>query len=72
MGTKKSNATSILDRNQLVMDHIHLVKFVVARLNISLPPGVTKDDYTVWDVPVLLMPLKNMMIPKAQPLKLMR
>ena len=31
-------------RNQLVMDHVYLVKFVVNRLSNSLPPSLSKED----------------------------
>jgi RNA polymerase sigma factor FliA len=30
--------------SQLVISHLYLVKFVVNRMTMSLPPGVTKDD----------------------------
>ena len=30
--------------NQLVINHLYLVKFVVNRMTMNLPPGVTKDD----------------------------
>jgi RNA polymerase sigma factor for flagellar operon FliA len=32
------------EENQLVVSHLYLVKFVVSRLTMNLPPGVTKDD----------------------------
>ena len=31
-------------RNRLVEDHVHLVKYVVNRMAISLPPGMGRDD----------------------------
>jgi len=32
------------NENQLVISHLYLVKFVVSRMTMNLPPGVTKDD----------------------------
>lgn len=32
------------NENQLVISHLYLVKFVVNRMTMNLPPGVTKDD----------------------------
>ena len=31
-------------RNEMIMDHLYLVKYVVNRMTMNLPPGVTKDD----------------------------
>lgn len=31
-------------QNKLVVDHVYLVKYVVNRLTMNLPPGVSKDD----------------------------
>jgi RNA polymerase sigma factor FliA len=38
--TVKTTAT----RNTLVEEHVHLVKFVVNRMSVSLPPGMGRDD----------------------------
>lgn len=35
---------NIEDRNQLVSDHVHLVKYVVARMSVNLAPGVSRED----------------------------
>ena len=32
------------NENQLVVSHLYLVKFVVSRMTMNLPPGLTKDD----------------------------
>ncbi|MGC6367823.1 MAG: FliA/WhiG family RNA polymerase sigma factor [Candidatus Marinamargulisbacteria bacterium] len=36
--------SSLKNEKQLVISHLYLVKFVVNRLTMNLPPGVTKDD----------------------------
>jgi RNA polymerase sigma factor for flagellar operon FliA len=32
------------NQNELVISHLYLVKFVVSRMTMNLPPGVTRDD----------------------------
>ena len=32
------------EQNELITSHLYLVKYVVNRLTMNLPPGVTKDD----------------------------
>lgn len=39
-----NNPSSVKNEKQLVISHLYLVKFVVNRLTMNLPPGVTKDD----------------------------
>ena len=39
-----NNSSSVKNEKQLVISHLYLVKFVVNRLTMNLPPGVTKDD----------------------------
>tara|TARA_Y100001935_G_C17311184_1_gene516396 strand:- start:508 stop:1245 length:738 start_codon:yes stop_codon:yes gene_type:complete len=39
-----SSSLSEKNENQLVVSHLYLVKFVVSRMTMNLPPGVTKDD----------------------------
>ncbi|MDA1352934.1 MAG: FliA/WhiG family RNA polymerase sigma factor [bacterium] len=40
----QSTDKSAPTRNQLVEDHLHLVKYVVNRMAVSLPPGMGRDD----------------------------
>ena len=39
-----SSSSSTKYEKQLVISHLYLVKFVVNRLTMNLPPGITKDD----------------------------
>ncbi|MEK9727829.1 MAG: FliA/WhiG family RNA polymerase sigma factor, partial [Candidatus Margulisiibacteriota bacterium] len=39
-----SRSSSTKNEKQLVINHLDLVKFVVNRLTMNLPPGITKDD----------------------------
>ena len=32
------------DEDQLIVTHLYLVKFVVSRMTMNLPPGLTRDD----------------------------
>ncbi|RAP34482.1 FliA/WhiG family RNA polymerase sigma factor [Candidatus Marinamargulisbacteria bacterium SCGC AG-439-L15] len=41
---KKISKKKLAARNQLVVDHIYLIRYVVNVLNIKTPPGVTRDD----------------------------
>ncbi|MEC8678170.1 MAG: FliA/WhiG family RNA polymerase sigma factor, partial [Candidatus Margulisiibacteriota bacterium] len=39
-----NSSSSTKNEKQLIISHLYLVKFVVNRLTMNLPPGVTKDD----------------------------
>ena len=39
-----NSSLSEKNENQLVVSHLYLVKFVVSRMTMNLPPGITKDD----------------------------
>lgn len=39
-----SDVTQMPTRNELVEGHLHLVKYVVNRMAVSLPPGMGRDD----------------------------
>ena len=45
MSNKQTTSSSHAKvESNLVVSHLYLVKFVVSRMTMSLPPGITKDD----------------------------
>ncbi|MBT5856011.1 FliA/WhiG family RNA polymerase sigma factor [bacterium] len=40
----KTLSQTVRGRNMMVLDHLYVVNFVVSRMSINLPPGMSRDD----------------------------